>query len=165
MTHPIHDLRWQRARRSKIPVIALALSLLAMLLAGCAVLERPIGQLDNAAAAAGQLYAGSEIGRVKQEFPLAPRPAGSPQAIAEDYLQRFQPGPEPRVFQNSLVYDRQGRLLADLFDEDELVTDDSVGDVWAALDALGKGDLGAAAEHRERIAARWAGPVAVGYSS
>lgn len=55
--------------------------------------------------------------------------------------------------------------IADLFDEDELVTDDSVGDVWAALDALGKGDLTAAVEHRERIAARWAGPVAVGYSS
>ncbi|MBP8293674.1 MAG: transglycosylase domain-containing protein, partial [Caldilineaceae bacterium] len=128
MTHPIHDLRWQRARRSKIPVIALALSLLAMLLAGCAVLERPIGQLDNAAAAAGQLYAGSEIGRVKQEFPLAPRPAGSPQAIAEDYLQRFQPGPEPRVFQNSLVYDRQGRLLADLFDEGRRT--------WAPLDRI-----------------------------
>lgn len=55
--------------------------------------------------------------------------------------------------------------IADLFPEDELLLDDSVGDVWAALEALGRGDLAAAIEHRDRIASRWAGPVAVGYSS
>jgi penicillin-binding protein 1C len=102
--------------------------LLAIFLAGCAVPERPIGQADNVAAAVGQLYVGSEMARIKAEFPLAPRPTGSPQAIAEAYLQRFQPGPTPRVFQNTLVYDRQGRLMADLFDEGRRT--------WAPLDRI-----------------------------
>ena len=32
-------------------------------------------------------------------------------------MARYQPGPTPRVFESSVVYDRQGRLLAEFFDE------------------------------------------------
>jgi penicillin-binding protein 1C len=108
--------------------LILVAPLLAILLAGCAVPERPIGQVDNAAAAVGQLYVGSEMARIKAAIPLEPRPSGSPQAIAEAYMQRFQPGPTPRIFQNTLVYDRQGRLMADLFDEGRRT--------WAPLDRI-----------------------------
>lgn len=116
------------SRLNRLAATGALLALLALFLAGCGVPERPIGKVDNALAAAGQLYVGSEMARIAAEFPLEPRPSGSPQAIAEAYLQRFQPGPAPRVFQNTLVYDRQGRLLADLFDEGRRT--------WAPLDRI-----------------------------
>lgn len=50
-------------------------------------------------------------------YQLAPRPTGSAQAIAEAYLRRYQPGPLPRVFQHTTLYDRNGVWLADFMDE------------------------------------------------
>ncbi len=50
-------------------------------------------------------------------YPLAPRPAGDLQAVAEAYMRRYQPGPEPRIFESSAIYDRKGRLLDEVFDE------------------------------------------------
>lgn len=65
---------------------------------------------------------------------------------------------------DSLVELDYGGISA-MFSEVELVMDDSVGDVWAALDALARGDHSGAEVWRERIGARWAGPASVGYSS
>ncbi len=35
----------------------------------------------------------------------------------EAYLQQYQPGPQPRLFQTTRLYDRRGALLAELWDE------------------------------------------------
>ena len=45
------------------------------------------------------------------------RPAISLSNVAEAYLQLYQPGPLPRVFQTTFVYDRNGELLAELIGE------------------------------------------------
>jgi penicillin-binding protein 1C len=46
-----------------------------------------------------------------------PRPAPDPLTAVEAYLQMYQPGPLPRVFQTSRLYDRSGVLLAEIYDE------------------------------------------------
>jgi len=51
------------------------------------------------------------------EFVLRPRPAASAQAAAEAYTARYQPGPTPRIFQSSYLYDREGKFIAELLDE------------------------------------------------
>ncbi|RME61145.1 MAG: penicillin-binding protein, partial [Caldilineae bacterium] len=48
---------------------------------------------------------------------LGPRPAVDLTTVVEAYLQQYQPGPLPRVFQTTYVYDRNGVLLAELFEE------------------------------------------------
>ena len=44
---------------------------------------------------------------------LGPRPAPGTLDAVEAYLQKYQPGPLPRVFQTSRLYDRHGTLLAE----------------------------------------------------
>jgi penicillin-binding protein 1C len=46
----------------------------------------------------------------------------------EAYLQRYQPGPEPRLFQTTRVVDRHGTLLAELWDEGRRT--------WVSLDQI-----------------------------
>ena len=48
---------------------------------------------------------------------LGGRPAPSVKESAEIYLQRYQPGPLPRIFEMTRVVDRRGALLAELWDE------------------------------------------------
>ena len=48
---------------------------------------------------------------------IGPRPASRLPYVVEAYMQEFQPGPEPRLFQSTYVYDRNGLLLAELFGE------------------------------------------------
>lgn len=43
--------------------------------------------------------------------------AEDPMAAAEAYLRQYQPGPLPRLFQTTRIYDRKGRLLAETFGE------------------------------------------------
>ena len=45
------------------------------------------------------------------------RPASRLPAVVETYLQKFQPGPLPRLFQTTYLYDRNGIQLAELFEE------------------------------------------------
>jgi penicillin-binding protein 1C len=45
------------------------------------------------------------------------RPASHLPAVVEAYLQRYQPGPLPRLFQTTYVYDRNGVQIAELFEE------------------------------------------------
>ena len=44
---------------------------------------------------------------------LGPRPAPDTLGAVEAYLRKYQPGPLPRVFQTSRLYDRHGALLAE----------------------------------------------------
>ncbi len=52
-----------------------------------------------------------------ETYQLAPRPGRTAYESAELYLQQYQPGPVPRIFQHSTFYDRNGVKLMDLFDE------------------------------------------------
>ncbi len=45
------------------------------------------------------------------------RPAADTIGSVEAYLARFQPGPQPRLFQTTRLYDRNGTLIAELWDE------------------------------------------------
>ncbi len=44
-------------------------------------------------------------------------PAGDAQAVAEAYMRRHQPGPLPRIFETTRIYDRHGTQLAELIDD------------------------------------------------
>ena len=49
---------------------------------------------------------------------LGPRPDGSIKTVVEHYLQQYQPdGKLPRLFETTRVYDRNGVLLAEFFEE------------------------------------------------
>jgi membrane peptidoglycan carboxypeptidase len=48
---------------------------------------------------------------------LGARPAENIMDAAEAYLRKYQPGPEPRLFQTARVYDRNGVLLAERWEE------------------------------------------------
>ncbi|HSN76509.1 MAG TPA: transglycosylase domain-containing protein [Anaerolineae bacterium] len=48
---------------------------------------------------------------------LGERPAPSAREAVEIYLQRYQPGPLPRVFETTRISDRHGALLAELWEE------------------------------------------------
>lgn len=48
---------------------------------------------------------------------IGPRPALELSAVVEAYLQQYQPGPLPRLFQTTYLYARDGTLLAELYDE------------------------------------------------
>lgn len=48
---------------------------------------------------------------------VGPRPATNPATVVEAYLQKYQPGPLPRLFQTTYLYDRNGTLLAEFFPE------------------------------------------------
>lgn len=45
------------------------------------------------------------------------RPASRLPTVVESYLQKYQPGPLPRLFQTTYIYDRNGVQLAELFEE------------------------------------------------
>jgi penicillin-binding protein 1C len=104
------------ARRPFFGAFAATLSLL-VVLAGCSGPDTLPVELRHVPPAAAQSAVTYYLNKYAAEFQLAPRPAGSPQAIAEAYLRRYQPGDLPRVFQSSMVYDRQNRVLAEIFDE------------------------------------------------
>lgn len=52
-----------------------------------------------------------------QVYNLRERAEGNPQQIAEAYMQKYQPGPLPRVFEHSIITDRNGTQLAEWVDE------------------------------------------------
>ncbi len=59
---------------------------------------------------------------------IGPRAADNPAVAVEGYLQVFQPGVTPRLFQTSRIYDRNGVLLAELSDEGRRT--------WVSLDRI-----------------------------
>lgn len=56
------------------------------------------------------------------------RPASRLPAVVETYLQKYQPGPLPRLFQTTYLYDRNGIQLAELFEEGRRT--------WVSLDRI-----------------------------
>ena len=61
-------------------------------------------------------------------YAVGPRRAAKPADIAEAYLQEYQPGPLPRVFQSTYIYDRNGVRLAEIFEEGQRT--------WVSLDRI-----------------------------
>lgn len=59
-----------------------------------------------------------------------PRPAPDPATAVEAYLQMYQPGPLPRLFQTTRIYDRRGVLLAEVYDEGQRT--------WVRLDQISR---------------------------
>jgi penicillin-binding protein 1C len=59
---------------------------------------------------------------------LAVRAGADPMNAVETYLAQYQPGPSPRLFQTTRLYDRHGVLLAELMDEGRRT--------WVALDKI-----------------------------
>jgi len=59
---------------------------------------------------------------------IGPRPALELAAVVEAYLQQYQPGPMPRLFQTTYLYDRNGTLLAEIYGEGRRT--------WARLDRI-----------------------------
>jgi len=56
------------------------------------------------------------------------RPATALPALVESYLEKYQPGPLPRLFQTTYLYDRNGVQLAEIFGEGRRT--------WLALDRI-----------------------------
>ena len=54
--------------------------------------------------------------RYEAEFNLDRRVAEHPYRIAETYMRAYQPGPSPRIFQTTYIRDRNGELIAELFE-------------------------------------------------
>lgn len=48
---------------------------------------------------------------------IGPRPAQDLITVVEAYFQQYQPGPLPRIFQTTYLYDRNGQLIAEFFPE------------------------------------------------
>ncbi|MFN2199796.1 MAG: transglycosylase domain-containing protein, partial [Caldilineaceae bacterium] len=61
-------------------------------------------------------------------YAVSPRRSDKPLEIAESYLRDYQPGPQPRVFQTTIIYDRTGVRLAEIFDEGKRT--------WVSLDQI-----------------------------
>ena len=59
---------------------------------------------------------------------LGARAATDPLSAVEGYLRQYQPGPQPRVFQTTRLFDRNGALLAELFEEGRRT--------WVSLDQV-----------------------------
>lgn len=58
------------------------------------------------------------VGCSEEEVPqVGPRPSSELSTVVEAYLQRYQPGPLPRLFQTTYLYDRNGEMLAELYSE------------------------------------------------
>lgn len=53
----------------------------------------------------------------KAQTMVGDRPASRLPGVVEAYLQKYQPGPLPRLFQTTYLYDRNGIQLAELFEE------------------------------------------------
>lgn len=61
---------------------------------------------------------------------LQSRSGADPMNAVETYLQQYQPGPQPRLFQTTHIYDRNGTLIASLHDEGERS--------WVAIDQIAR---------------------------
>ena len=58
------------------------------------------------------------------------RPAADTLGSVEAYLERYQPGPLPRLFQTTRLYDRSGVLIGELWDEGRRT--------WVGLDKISR---------------------------
>ncbi len=70
------------------------------------------------------------LGACSDKGRAGPRPAPDPVTAVEAYLQMYQPGPLPRLFQTTRIYDRHGALLAEVFGEGRRT--------WVRLDQISR---------------------------
>ena len=61
------------------------------------------------------------------EHPHVPLPA-----VVEAYLEKYQPGPMPRLFQTTHIYDRNGVQLAEIFGEGRRIDDRQIAAIIAS---------------------------------
>jgi len=102
-------------------------SLLALLLlAGCGAQTLDISatienlqnfNMDDPQVGALTANIGDYLAVYSSQYAVKPRRGTTPLAITEAYLRQYQPGPLPRVFQTTTVYDRHGTKLAEIADE------------------------------------------------
>jgi penicillin-binding protein 1C len=104
-----------RGRGRRLPSLSPLLLLAALVLAGCGW-PGPVA-MPRVVAVAGTAELESRYAEYGRRFDLSTRPEGSPQAIAEAFLQQYQPGPAPRVFQHTVLTDREGKPLGEMVDE------------------------------------------------
>ena len=109
--HPATQAR--PPKRMHILLFVLLLMPAAGLLAACGDAGSDVGQVAAGVPDKVQDY----VSRYEAQFDLEPRRSGEPIEIAEAYLQQYQPGPVPRVFQHTIITDRHGTLLAELMSE------------------------------------------------
>ncbi|MBV7338160.1 transglycosylase domain-containing protein [Chloroflexi bacterium TSY] len=95
-------------------LVLLLLSSAVALLVGCGATDnladirpRPHALIERTTARLAKQLTTSEI--------LGPRTEADPLTAVEFYMQEYQPGPLPRVFQTTYLYDRNGMLIAELF--------------------------------------------------
>jgi penicillin-binding protein 1C len=115
---PLCNRQFFRSLNRSAQFARLATIVLAFFLTACDA--QPTVSARREAQVAATLLQGEAEQRIaayQAAYQLAPRPAGDLQTVAETYMRRYQPGPEPRVFASSYVYDRKGRLLDEIFDE------------------------------------------------
>lgn len=97
---------------------------LALVFAGCGSSNLPtsideLQDFDINNIQVGDLTAnlGEYLAAYNTQYSVSPRRADTPLAIAEAYLQEYQPGVLPRVFQTTILYDRNGVKLAEIVEE------------------------------------------------
>ncbi len=101
------------------------LALLVLLMAGCGgrTIEIPTTIEEFEAMTkdvqVGDITAniGEHLAAYNTQYAVRPRRATTPLAIAEAYMRQYQPGLLPRVFQTTMVYDRNGTKLAEIVEE------------------------------------------------
>ena len=85
------------------------------------VIDRKFRTLSNWLMLLGLLFVLSGCGTsrspTQSSAALGEAIAGDPMTVAETYLQQYQPGPLPRLFQTTRLFDRNGQLLDEYFDE------------------------------------------------
>ncbi len=100
---------------------ALPLLIVLVILAGCSLNMTSIQNLPMQALptqiAGLTANIDAYVAAYHAEYSLQPRPAADPLGVVEGYLRKYQPGPLPRVFQTTYIYDRNGTRLAELFNE------------------------------------------------
>ncbi|MCC6169625.1 MAG: transglycosylase domain-containing protein [Caldilineaceae bacterium] len=89
------------------------------LLAGCSLRGRSLADLPTVPPEVAELSANLDeyLAQYTATYHLRPRPAADPMNASEAYLRQYQPGPLPRIFQTTIIYDRHGARLAEIVDE------------------------------------------------
>jgi len=93
---------------AKTAVICLLFFLSALLLGGC--------KARTVAVATATVLEPRIQAAMATTINIGPRTSTDLATEVEQYLQRYQPGPTPRLFQTTHIYDRNGLLLAEFFE-------------------------------------------------
>ena len=101
-------MRGRRLSSAKTMVICLLFALSAAILGGCKARTVTIA---TATVLEPRIQAA-----MTTSIRIGPRTSPDLVTEVERYLQRYQPGPTPRLFQTTHIYDRHGVLLAELFE-------------------------------------------------